>query len=65
MDSEAKRTTPSLAPSPVTPEFQHHIQTAEGFLELGMANDAAEALEDIEPELILAVFVLGSVYTPD
>jgi hypothetical protein len=33
--------------SPVTPEFHHHLQTAEGFLKLGLPNDADKALEDI------------------
>ena len=35
----------------VTPDFRQRLQTAEGCLELGLSNDAVEALEDIEPEL--------------
>ena len=35
----------------MNPEFHYHLQAAEGFLELGLPHEAAEALEDIEPDL--------------
>lgn len=33
------------------PDFQHHVSIASGFLELGLLGDAANELEEIEPDL--------------
>jgi hypothetical protein len=44
----------------VTRDWQNQVLAATGYRELGMFNDAAQALEDIEPEERTRKEVLGA-----
>jgi hypothetical protein len=41
---------PSRVTNPLSGDWQRHVLASSGYLELGMLDDAALALEEIEPE---------------
>ena len=52
--------TPSRGSNPLKADWQTHVLVSSGYLELGMLDDAALALEEITPEDKTRIEVLGA-----